>query len=266
MLPAIHLSRVVERNSPRETSDNHVRKEPGSEKECDVDLAKYAVPIQRSVTGAPSDEELQLVQRLFFLPRNENPQTVVFCGVNTNDAAEFVCARTAEVLASQVQQAVCLVDANLREPALHRRYDMDDAIGLNGDRSQSAQKEPGPMATQNLWLLPARAVREYCPGLRAGGMNEQLLRLRKKFGFVLICAPALESAPDGILLGQIFDGVVLVLRERIAYRDATLRARRCLDEYEVRLLGVVMNREPESDSFGKYWKNFRHKILAKKQL
>jgi Mrp family chromosome partitioning ATPase len=244
MLPTIHLSHALEGRATRDSNDNHAWKTPGSEKGCNLDLAQQAVPIQGIFAGAPSAEELQLVQRLFLLPRSGAPKIVVFCGVNTNDAAEFVSARAAEVLASQVQQQVCLVDANLREPSLHRRFDLDEALELRGDGSTSPQKEPSRLAAPNLWVLPARAVRESCPGLPAGGVNEQLLRLRKKFGFVLICAPALDSAPDGILLGQISDGVVLVIRERITHRDTAIRARRSLDRYAVRLLGVVMNREP----------------------
>jgi Mrp family chromosome partitioning ATPase len=244
MLPTIHLSHILEGKSDRESNDNHAWKAPGPEKNCNLDLAQRAVPIQGIFAAAPSVEELQLLQRLFFLSRSGTPNMVVFCGVDTNDAAEFVCARTAEVLASQVQQSVCLVDANLREPSLHRRYDLDEAIRSNGNGLTSAQSEPSRTALQNLWVLPALAVRECCPGLPAGWVNEQFLRLRKKFGFVLICAPALDSAPDGILLGQISDGVVLVVRERITHRNTAIRARRSLDRYAVRLLGVVMNREP----------------------
>jgi hypothetical protein len=220
----------------------------------DPDLSLQAVQISRIFTEPASVEELQLVQRLFFLPRNEAPQVVVFCGVGPRDGAELVCARAAEILASQVREPVCLVDANLKDATLHQRYDLDTAFSFSGQKAKAERDQASRVNGRNLWVLPANALRESCPGLSPDRVGDQLSRLRERFRFLLICAPPLESAPDGFLLGQMSDGIVLILQAHSTYRTTALKVRRYLETYDIRLLGAVLNQQPASKSLAEYWK------------
>lgn len=205
-------------------------------------LSTDAVLIDSFFHEAASLEELHLVQRLFPLPRHDAPQVVVFCGVGPRDGAEFVCARVAETLASQIKETVCLMDANLKEPSMHRRYDLDGA-GSILHRDDAGQEKAANLKKRNLWVLPASALRERGPDFTQEEMREQLSALRERFGFLLICAPPLDSAPDGFLLGQLSDGIVLVLQECSTHRDAALQVRRHLENYGVRLLGAVLSKQ-----------------------
>ncbi len=217
----------------------------------DRDLASQAVPVNMIFPEAASLDELQLVQRLFFLPDDEAPRLTVVCGVSgTGDGAELVCARAAEVLAGQVKDKVCLVDANLKDPTLHHRYDLDRAIqeAGSGPRERTEMETPNHRRLDNLWILPGGVLRQRCSGLSPDWVRAELSGLRKRFGFVLVCAPPLESALDGLLLGRVSDGIVLVLNAYSTYRADILKVRRRLEMYRIRLLGAVVNeQQPAND-------------------
>src|SRR4051794_39220843 len=76
------------------------------------------------------EEVTKLVQRLFLLPGTDSPRSVVFMGTEPGNGCSWTCARTAEVLASQIAGSVCIVDANLREPALHESFGVANQHGL----------------------------------------------------------------------------------------------------------------------------------------
>lgn len=210
----------------------------------DVRHQLMAVPLNGFIPEPPSLEELQIVQRLFFLAGDDIPRAVVFCGVEDTDGAESVCARTAEVLSSLVSETVCLMDANLRAPTLHLRYEIEDGFQfggeLNGREGDPEERLRGP----SLWVLPAGALKDARPGFSPELVRARLTTLRENFGFLLMTAPPLSTAAEGFLLGQMADGVVLTVMAHSTRRAHAQRVRRSLELYNVRVLGAVLNHRP----------------------
>lgn len=206
-------------------------------------LAVPAVPLHGFVPKSPSLEEMQLVQRMFFLSGEDIPRIIVFCGVEAGDGSETLCARTGEVLSCLLKESVCIMDANPRAPTLHLRYDIDDdgsafgrrALDTSGDRT---------LMEPNLWVLPAGSQHECRSEFAPDQMRQRLTVLREKFGFLLVSAPPLAKAADGYLLGQMADGVVLSILARSTQREAAIKVRRNLDHYNVHFLGAVLNEPP----------------------
>lgn len=239
-------------------SEERLSREKASEREevisgGNLDLSINAIQIDSFFQEMASPEEFHLVQRLFFLPHREGSQAMVFCGVSAEDGTGYVCARAAEILASQVRKPVCLMDANLKAPSVHRRYDLDGVVPFRVRKAKPDRENPSQPQQHNLWVLPASALRQSCPELTPEQIRDQLSRLRERFGYLLICAPPLELTPDGYLLGQMCDGVVLVLQACSTQRVLAGKVRRNLEIYGVPLLGAVLNELPQPKSRG-LWK------------
>lgn len=227
----------------------HRGPEPGGPEQFDEEALQpppvVAVPLNGFVPEPPTLDEMQIVQRVFFLAGDEVPRVVVFCGVEEGDGADSVCARTAEVLSSMVSEAVCVMDGNLRAPTMHLRYEIDDTLEFRGARGEGdpASRLRGP----NLWVLPAAALKDSRPGFSPEQVRTRLGSLREQFGFLLIAAPPLSTAAEGFLLGQMADGVVLTVMAHSTRRAVAQKVRRNLELYNVRVLGAVLN-EPPSKS------------------
>ncbi len=191
------------------------------------------------------EERMKLVQRLFMLPRGGSPRTVLFCGVGTGDGSNWVCARAAETLASQVKTPVCVVDANWRSPFLHECFGLDNHCGLS-----DAVLRLGPIRNVahrlnggNLWLITSgsRAPDPHAL-LTSEDLQVRLAELRSDFDYVLLDGPSVNLYIDATLLGRLVDGVVLVLQANSTRREVARKAKASLESAGVRLLGAVLNK------------------------
>jgi capsular exopolysaccharide synthesis family protein len=209
--------------------------------------------LELEMADGQRDEILKLVQRVFFAPGGHGSRMVVVSGTESGNGCSWICARMAEVLASQVSATVCVVDANLRSPGLHREFGVTNHYGL-ADALQVTEPVRGfvtQLAHSNLWLLSCGAEKEGSQTLLGSErMRELLPELQREFDYVLIDAPPLRAGDDTIMLGRNAEGVVLVLRANASRRETARKAVHDLETAHVRVLGAVLNQRtfpvPES--------------------
>jgi capsular exopolysaccharide synthesis family protein len=201
-------------------------------------------PLELKMEDSQRDEIFKLVQRVFFSPGSEGSHLVVVSGTESGNGCSWICARMAEVLAAQVSATVCVVDANLRSPGLHREFGVTNHYGLT-----NALQTPGPvrgfvsqLSRPNLWLLSCGAESKDAQALLGSDRMRSLLpELRREFDYVLIDAPPLRGGDDTVILGRNAEGVVLVLRANTSRRGTARQAVQALEAANVRVLGAVLN-------------------------
>jgi Mrp family chromosome partitioning ATPase len=198
---------------------------------------------QLDLGGHAQEEAIKFVQRMFIFRNSHAPRAVVFSSIQGNGSSE-ICSRAGQVLAAEGSGSVCLVDANLRASSLHKLIGVRRFPGL-----ADAMVKPGPIkdfavriAGGNLWVVPpgspaAGALRLFASDQLRSRMGE----LREEFDYVLIDAPPVSSCADAVLLGQMADGVVLVLEANSTRRETARMAKETFENAKVRLLGAILN-------------------------
>jgi Mrp family chromosome partitioning ATPase len=189
------------------------------------------------------EEAVKFVQRVFVFPNSHAPRAVVFSSVEGNGSSE-ICSRAGEVLAAQGSRSVCLVDANMRAPSLHQLFGVGKFPGL-----ADAMVKPGPIkdfavriAGGNLWVVPPGSPAAEAQRLFASDqLRSRMGELRAEFEYVLIDAPPVSSYADAVLLGQMADGVVLVVEANSTRREMARMAKETFENAKVRLLGAILN-------------------------
>ena len=189
------------------------------------------------------DEVMKLVQRVFLAGGSEAARVVTFCGLEPGGDSGWICSRAAEVLASQVAGSICVVDANLREPGLHRYFGMEAGPGLTNALRQS---EPVSSLVQrireNLWLLSCGdEAGEWHALLGSDRTRARIQELRSEFDYVLIDAPVINPGNDVMAIGQSSEGVVLVLKAHSSRKEVARKAVKDFGNAGVRVLGAVLN-------------------------
>ena len=210
-------------------------------------------PLQLKMEDAQRDEMYKLVQRVFMTPGSGRGRTVVVAAMETGNGCSWICARMAEVLASQVSGSVCVVDANLRSPGLHREFNVPNHYGLTDalQVSEPVRRFITSLARPNLSLLSCGAQVEGMETMLSSDRMRALLpELQREFDYVLIDAPPIESGEESVVLGRNAEGIVLVLRANSSRRESARKAVRDLESANVRVLGAVLNQRtfpvPES--------------------
>jgi capsular exopolysaccharide synthesis family protein len=196
------------------------------------------------IDGAELEEITKLVQRVFLMPGNDSPRTVVFSGAEPGNGCSWVCARVAEVLASQVSGSVCLVDANLRNPGLNEQFAVENHHGLT---DALREREPirsfaQPLSCPRLWLVTSGSAAEDGQSLLSSDrMRLRMTELRAEFDYVLVDTPAISASNDATVLGSSTDGLVMVLKANSSRRESARTAIQDLRAAKVRVLGAVLN-------------------------
>jgi capsular exopolysaccharide synthesis family protein len=191
------------------------------------------------------EESLKLVQRVF-LPRGvDRPHIVMFAGVDQGNGCSRTSAVIADTLAHSVSGSVCLVDANLRSPSLSQYFSVTNHRGLT-----DAMLQEGPVRSfakqirpDNLWLLSCGALHADSPSLlKSARLTARLAELRSDFDYILIDVPPLNQYADAIGLGQLTDGVVLILEANSTRRESARKVTESLRATNIPILGAVLNK------------------------
>lgn len=191
------------------------------------------------------EESLKLVQSLFLSRNGESPRVIAFAGIDSGNGCSWVSAHVAQTLAAQRLGSVCLVDANFRDPCLpelfgvSNHYGLTDALSMTGAIRDFAKM----VRSDNLWLLSCGSLGAGSPGLlNSEFMKIRMAELRKEFDYVLIDSPALNAYADGVAVGHLADGLVLVLEANATRREAAIRVTENLRDAQIRILGAVLNK------------------------
>lgn len=192
------------------------------------------------------EETLKLVQSLFLSRSERSSKAVVFASIDSGNGCSRICAQVAEALAGQNRGTVCLVDANLRSPALPDLFTVSNHYGLTDALSnQGSIRDFVKLIgiSNNLWLLSTGSVASNSPGLfNSETMKARVSELRQQFEYVLIDSPPLNTYADGVAIGQLADGVVLVLEANATRREAAVKITEDLRAAHIPILGAVLNK------------------------
>jgi Mrp family chromosome partitioning ATPase len=219
---------------------------PATTAGADVAAPYLAPPTSQSLSSLEPtvrEEAQKLVQRLFFASEKNAPKAVVFAGIDESVGSTRVAAVAARVLAASVPGSVCLVEGNLRSPSLATALGMNSESGLlESLRQDGSVRKFSTQIADRLWFLPSKdPVLDSLSLLNSDRMRGRVGELRREFDYLVMNAPPLNSFADGMALGQLLDGVVLVLEANATRREAALRVTENLKTTKIPILGAVLN-------------------------
>ena len=147
------------------------------------------------------------------------------------------------VVTAQNGTRVCLVDSDLRRPALHRLFGLDNTRGLTTALVEhlSLADVAQPTSTPLLSVVTSGPLPPNPAELVGSKRMTNLLQSESPFDLILCDSPPVISVSDGIALAAQCDGVVLVIRAGMLAHDVVRRAAEHIESVKGRILGVVLN-------------------------
>ncbi|MDZ4765241.1 MAG: CpsD/CapB family tyrosine-protein kinase [Chloroflexota bacterium] len=149
---------------------------------------------------------------------------------------------------AQAGHRTIIVDADLRRPAQHTIWGVDNARGLTTMILEDSLLANPPLIqtdVPNLSVLTSGTLPAVPADILGGArMSQAIGVLKARASYVLFDAPPVLVATDAVVLGVKVDGVVLVTRAGSTRRDQIARAREALERVGARILGAVLTNAP----------------------
>ena len=194
---------------------------------------------------------------------------IKFCGKNTkkilvissvpNEGKSSVSVQLWKMLAEAGFPSV-LVDVDLRKSMLKSRHNFSyegELKGLDYYLSGLAEYQDVIYKTniENGYIVPCSNLLENPSALLEDPrMKEMLDHLAEDYRYVIIDSPPLDSVSDGLLIGAMCDGAILVVRSGMTSRTLIKHSLQQLERIQCKLLGTVLNCvETTSRAYSKYY-------------
>jgi capsular exopolysaccharide synthesis family protein len=156
---------------------------------------------------------------------------------------------------AQLGKRVVLVDADLRNPSIHKLLKASNSVGLSNILAGAATLETALQVTkdQGLSVITSGPLPPNPPELLAGdGLVALLESLRKHCDMVVLDGPPVLGLADAPLLGHRAEATLLVATAEQTRTDALVSAMQRLLAARARVLGSVLTRFDlrKGDSYG----------------
>jgi protein-tyrosine kinase len=197
---------------------------------------------QEEDTRVGAEEFRTLRSRLYQIREKMPLKRLMVTSALPKEGKSFVAANLAQVMVRQHGRRVLVIDADLRNPGMHRHLGAPQSPGLSdyllSECDEFAAMQRGPM--ENLFFMPGgRAVTNAPELLSNGRLKLFLQRVEPLFDWIILDSSPVIPVSDATLVAGSCDGILMVVRSNVTPSDLARRAR---EEFPDKLLlGVVLN-------------------------
>jgi hypothetical protein len=175
-----------------------------------------------------------LVRRVFFAGGPRPVKQVVFSAAESRIDVATICEQVARALAVETRSEVVLVVC---------RQEPQEIAPLGAhSRGLASIKLCSTQMTANLWRVRKSSLGER--GNEAGtGLHwlSCLMELRNEFEYAVIEGPVAAISSEAALLGQLTDGIILVVGAHSTRKATARKIKETLEGAQSRILGTVLS-------------------------
>jgi capsular exopolysaccharide synthesis family protein len=206
---------------------------------------------------SPVAESYRLIRSglLFSFP-DHPPRTLLITSMLQQEGKTTTTDNLAHILA-QNDKTILIIDCDMRRPRQHSVFGINNTYGLSNylsgnidENRQLIQKtEDGSIS-----MIPAGPVPPNPAELLSSHkMNRILEKFQQQFDFVLLDSPPVLQVTDSLMLGQLVEGTILVVRAGKTTYEMVESGVKKLKDSHIHILGLVLNRVRESQSGNGYY-------------
>jgi len=246
---------------PQETHGNGSTKDWMITESSLAPTANYQHPSNYAGTTSVIAERFKFIRGSLLMSNPGGPPRVVLVtGPEKNAGKTFVACNLALSL-TQLNKTVLLVDADLRNPQVHRVFHVDNETGLSSVLTGQTSSDGAAVVSTpnpNVFLLPAGPASPTPSELLSSTqMKETLERYSREFDFVLLDSAPLLPVFDSHVLTALCDASLLVVRSgQTSYRDVS-GSLELIERVGGKVSGLVLNAVDLNDYAQSYYYSYQ---------
>jgi len=173
--------------------------------------------------------------------------TIMVTSSDMGEGKSFVSINLAITLSKEIDHTVLLIDADLRNPSIHKYFGMEPEFGLSDYLTGKVNLADIFIKTGlgKLVLIPAGNIADNSSELLSSEKMKLLVRdLKLRYGdrYIIFDSTPLLVTADPLMLGSNMDGVIFVIQEGRTAQKSALQSFALMKGWNI--LGVVFNNVP----------------------
>jgi capsular exopolysaccharide synthesis family protein len=220
----------------------------------------WRLDLERNVFIDPASppavrEQFRTLRSRLYQVRDKQPlRSMLVTSCLPGEGKTFVSNNLAHALARQQNCRVLLIDADLRRPDLHSGFGAPNSPGLaeylKGEATELGIIQRG--LSEYLCFIPGGSKSENPAELLANGRLKSLLEtIGPVFDWVILDSPPTLPVSDALVLAEMCDGVLTVIRAAQTGFDSAQKS--CQQLREKNLIGVALNCADDGAAYGTYY-------------
>ena len=193
-----------------------------------------------------------------FAQAGKELQTIALTSCTPNEGKSTTIANLAVVL-TQAGKSVLLIDCDMRNPTVHKNFNLSNKLGLSSCISMGTAVADAVQATaiEGLDALTAGVIPPNPSELLGSERMQNILqRAKEEYDYVLIDTPPVLPVTDSLVLGRMVDGLILVIDSGEIKVEMARDVKNQLVHAGANILGVVLNKvrsEHHGYGYGYYY-------------
>ena len=193
-----------------------------------------------------------------FAQAGKELQTIALTSCTPNEGKSTTIANLAVVL-TQAGKSVLLIDCDMRNPTVHKNFNLSNKMGLSSCISMGTAVADAVQATgiKGLDALTAGVIPPNPSELLGSERMKNILqRAKEEYDYVLIDTPPVLPVTDSLVLGSMVDGLILVIDSGEIKVEMARDVKNQLVHAGANILGVVLNKvrsEHHGYGYGYYY-------------
>lgn len=200
---------------------------------------------------------------------DKNIKTILFTSSQPNEGKSTTISNLAATFANLENKKVLLIDCDLRNPSVHKMFDVSNISGLtdvltgNKDIDKCIEKTK----VNNLEILKAGKIPPNPSEMLLSNKMKNFMEVIKEYyDYIFIDSPPVGIVTDASILAQYADGTILLVAANEAQIEGVKIAKERLEAVNANILGAVLNKfEADEKSYGYYNYYYGSSSQRKKQ-
>jgi len=173
--------------------------------------------------------------------------TIMVTSSDMGEGKSFVAINLAIALSKEIDHTVLLIDADLRNPSIHKYFGMEPEFGLSDYLTGKVNLADIFIKTGlgKLVLIPAGNIVDNAAELLSSEKMKMLIRelkVRYRDRYIIFDSTPLLVTADPLMLGSYMDGIIFVIQEGRTAQKSALQSFSLMKGWNI--LGVVFNNVP----------------------
>lgn len=210
------------------------------------------VPVGENPRSAFAESLRRIRSNLQFMIRNSEQKVIMVTSSVSGEGKTFIASNLAAIFALN-NKKVLIVGCDLRRPALHKIFSLENTAGLSSIIVGQSTVEECIFETsiQNLFVLPSGPIPPNPAELLETKDVERLfLKLKKEYDYIILDTPPVPLVSDSLSLAKYADMTLYIIRQKYSHKDVINIANHMNNEGRLPNMGLLINDVNPSRSFG----------------